>query len=537
MIFYSRIFLISSMLVFAILPVKGVGETPAPIASEAGKHAAVELQPVPQPDLNRLEPAVAEQLRSAYKALSIIRKNPQVSVAEQFKAYVDLGRLYHAYEILAPAEVCYRNALTLSPFAFDINYLLARVLQQASRNEAALEAYAVALRLRPDYVATRLRMVEILQLLNQPQQARQHLDAVLQTSPDMTAALVLKGELALAEQQYSLAIELLNKALKSTPRANRLHYLLAQAYRASGQADKARQHLAQSGTIGVRIPDPLADDLEKLVQGERVYVLQGRLAYNAGDYKNAVIYFQRALEQQPDSSTAHINLGTSLVRTGDIEGAIKHFRLVLSKEPYQVTANYNLAELLLRRGEYITAAQHYERVLEKQPDDSLSHLGLARALRQGGKPVESFQHFSKVTRLTPQLVAGWVELAALLRENRRFQDAADVFEQAHTTLPQDGQIAHAYARFLASVPDATLRDGKRALDLAQRVFDASPTLLHLETLAMANAQAGNCDKAIHWQQEIVKLLAGDKRFEPAQVERARKLLQHYITARPCTYVN
>lgn len=537
MLFRTRTFLLISLFAVALLPLKGVGQTPVPTTSAVNETRAVDLLPIPQPDLGGLEPAVAEQLGAAHAALSKISKNPQAGQAELFKAYSDLGRLYHAYEILAAAEVCYRNALTLAPTVFDITYLLARVLQQAGRNEAALEAYAVARRLQPGYVAARLRMVEILRLLNQPQQARQSLDIVLGTNPGMTVALVMRAELALADNEYPLAIELLHTALASTPQANRLHYLLAQAYRASGQEDKARQHLAQSGTIGVRIPDPVVDDLEKLVQGERVYVLQGRLAYNAGDYNNAVIYFRRALEEQPDSSIAHINLGTSLVQTGDIEGAIEHFRLVLSREPDQATANYNLAELLLGKGEYTTAAQHYERVLQKQPDDGLSHLGLARALRRSGKPVESFMHFKQVTQLMPQLPGGWLELAALLNENNRYRDAAGVFEQAHAVLPQDGQIAHAYARFLASVPDTTLRDGKQALDLAQRVFDANPTLTHLETLAMANAQAGNCEKAAHWQQEIVKLIAGDERFDPVQVERAEKLLEHYVSARPCAYTN
>ncbi len=49
-----------------------------------------------------------------------------------------------------------------------------------------------------------------------------------------------------------------------------------------------------------------------------------------------------------------------------------------------------------------------------------------------------------------------------------------------------------------------MRDGGRAVELAQSVVDEHPALNHLETLAMALAEAGRFDDAVTWQQRALE---------------------------------
>ena len=62
MLFRTRTFLLISLFAVALLPLKGVGQTPVPTTSAVNETRAVDLLPIPQPDLAGLEPAVSEQL-------------------------------------------------------------------------------------------------------------------------------------------------------------------------------------------------------------------------------------------------------------------------------------------------------------------------------------------------------------------------------------------------------------------------------------------------------------------------------------------
>ena len=63
-------------------------------------------------------------------------------------------------------------------------------------------------------------------------------------------------ETFLYERSASLAI---------VPAANRIHYSLAMSYRGLGELEKAKANLALQGTVGVRRPDPLIEELPELI--------------------------------------------------------------------------------------------------------------------------------------------------------------------------------------------------------------------------------------------------------------------------------
>jgi Flp pilus assembly protein TadD len=63
--------------------------------------------------------------------------------------------------------------------------------------------------------------------------------------------------------------------------------------------DEAREHLERRGPEGVHADDPLMTRVQSLVRGERAWVMQGRRAYDAGQFEAAVNAVNRALEGAP----------------------------------------------------------------------------------------------------------------------------------------------------------------------------------------------------------------------------------------------
>ena len=57
----------------------------------------------------------------------------------------------------------------------------------------------------------------------------------------------------MSRRNYAEAVEHFEKTLAQVPGANRVHYSLAMAYRGLGNAEKVKTHLAQQGTVGVRV--------------------------------------------------------------------------------------------------------------------------------------------------------------------------------------------------------------------------------------------------------------------------------------------
>src|SRR5687768_11018928 len=114
------------------------------------------------------------------------------------------------------------------------------------------------------------------------------------------------------------------------------------AYRGLGELEKAKANLRSQGTVGVRVADPLVDQLQELIQGERLHLIRGRLALEAKRYAEAADEFRKAVAARPESVTGRVNLGAVLNLLGDVRGAVEQFQGVLRIAPENTNAHYNL---------------------------------------------------------------------------------------------------------------------------------------------------------------------------------------------------
>ncbi|HUP41848.1 MAG TPA: tetratricopeptide repeat protein [Thermoanaerobaculia bacterium] len=500
---------------------------PPPPSDEPAEPALVE---VPEPSLEGLEPAVAEQLASARRELERYYSIEQAPPAERAEAYGELGRLYHVYELAAPAEAAYRNAHSLSPGDPRWAYYLAYLLQGGGRFEEAAELYGRILAIEETLPAL-VHLGESYLELGRLDEAESALRRVLAGAPESPSARALMGQIALSRGEHALAVDYLQSALAAVPQATRLHYPLALAYRGLGEMEKAQEHLALRGEIGVRPPDPLIDELEELRTGERVHLLRGRTAFRFGDFEAAVREFRQAVAAEPESVAARNNLGSALGQLGDRIGAIHQFRQVLERAPDNVTAHFNLGLLLGLEGAAEEAVAHLERATALAPGDGEAWRLLAEALVRLGRSDEALAAYTRAAgpgAFDPDIRLGEVQLLVNLG---RFADALQRLDETHAIMPRNPRVVNAYARFLAGSPDPSLRDGERALELIEPLVEVQPTAAHVETLALSLAEAGRCDEAAQWQQRVIQAFqqAGDT----ARLDELQGVLARYDAGAPC----
>src|SRR5205823_7463753 len=156
-------------------------------------------------------------------------------------------------------------------------------------------------------------------------------------------------------------------------------------------------------------------------------------------------------------------------RQGADASAIEQYRAALERDPNNVQALVYLADASLRTGSALEAAKWYRAALAKAPDSSRVALSLSMALIKAG----------------------------------RHPEARKVLETALAAQPRNADLINGLARLLATAPDASVRDGRRALDMAKSLFEATRSLAVGQTYAMAFAETGNFTEAVKLQQETI----------------------------------
>ena len=463
------------------------------------------------PDLTQLENEVRDQIKSQQALLAAAVKKSNSTEADLIAAYGLMGQTYHAYSLTAPARECYVNATRLAPRDFRWIYLLAKLDQQEGDVAEAIRGFKNVSSLHPEFVAAPVNLGNIYLELNRLDDAQASFSTALEIDRSSAAAYYGLGQVALAKRDYAAAVNYFQKSLELAPGANRIHYSLAMAYRSLGDSEKARLHLAQQGTVGVRVADPLTDGLQELVQGARVHLARGRVALEAKRYAEAVAEFRRAVSANPDNVTAHVNLGAALTQTGDLSGAMEQFEATLRIDPNNTTAHYNLAVLLANEDKYQQAVVHLQAVSRINPNDLGARFLLGQQLEKATRLDEALSEFSIIAEANPDNEAALLERVKLLQLQKQHQEALDALEKGHARYPQKARVTAMLITLLASSLQYELRDGERALKLAQSLYETTGSLDHGALVSLALAELDRCSDAADWQRKMIEIATKEQR--------------------------
>jgi len=199
----------------------------------------------------------------------------------------------------------------------------------------------------------------------------------------------------------------------------------------------------------------------------------GNILFHAGQLDEAVHHFQNALQLQPEYGDAHNGLGFILLQQGRVDEAIAHFEAAVKKRPAFAAAHNNFGMALLQAGRFDEAIVHFQKALETEPSQAESHNNLGYALLRKGQVDEAVAHYQKAIELNPDYAGADNNLAWML----------------------------------ATSPQASIRNGVKAVELAQRAnqLSGAGNLVILRTLAAAYAEAGRFPEAIETAGQALRL--------------------------------
>jgi protein O-mannosyl-transferase len=202
------------------------------------------------------------------------------------------------------------------------------------------------------------------------------------------------------------------------------------------------------------------------------------------------------------------------------------WRHTLAVTPDSDVAHAGLGGILFVRGQIDESINHYERALRLRDGNVAAHYGLGRALASKQKIDPAIFHFQKALSIQPDYIAASNDLGVLFASKGEIKEAIAAWQQSLSFDPENADAANNIAWVRATAADPDLRDGREALELAQRALrGGGENAVVLRTLAAAQAENGQFAKAIATCQRGEQL--AQKNGDRAMVESLRDCIESF----------
>jgi tetratricopeptide (TPR) repeat protein len=218
-------------------------------------------------------------------------------------------------------------------------------------------------------------------------------------------------------------------------------------------------------------------------------------------------HYAEVLRRDPGAADAHVKLARLLAEGGDVDGAVAHYREAIRLVPNAASPHNNLAVVLEGAGQIDAAIAEYQEGVRLEPRRAQARSNLAAALLNAGRPREAIAQFRVALEIEPQWLDARFGLASAYARAGEAQPAAAALDELLRARPDWIAVEAALAWVLATTEDAAVRNGARAVQLAedaarrsgQRDADV------LDSLAAAYAEAGRFPEAVDTAERAVAL--------------------------------
>jgi protein O-mannosyl-transferase len=187
---------------------------------------------------------------------------------------------------------------------------------------------------------------------------------------------------------------------------------------------------------------------------------------------------------------------------------ISLFEYVLTITPDNAVAHENVGDVLLQKHRNEEAAAHFREAVRIDPrSGTMKYCNVASTLSNQKRFAEAADQLREALRLDPNLAVAHNNLALVLAQLGNFQEVIEHLQEAVRVAPDKPEVLKNLAWALATCPDHKLRDGPKAVELAERAVALSKGQQpdFLDTLAAAYAEAGRFPEAVRTAHKAVDL--------------------------------
>ena len=368
-----------------------------------------------RPDVSRFPPALAHRLASAE---DLARNGP-----ERLEGLAELSELYHANGFYPEAIRCYRGLVQIDPRNPQWLHRWATLVANYGESADAVTLWQRAEKLDRHYLPLRIHLADALLKLNRSSDAGAEYNAILEQDPENAYARLGLARIASAQEHWSDAKALLERATHGSNVAIGSD-LLVTVYEHLGltaEADGLRSQNKAAGAF-VDTTDVWMDELNEECFDAYRLALVGGAADHRGDAQTAEKYLNRAQEYSPNDGSIAFQLGqhfSALKRYADAE---KYFEKTTQLLP-------EFSDGWVQRVETENALHHPQAAvsalqegLRRCPFSPALHLQLANTLMAQNQPRDAEKEFRESIRLRPEEAEPHLQLAQLYFGQERIEE-------------------------------------------------------------------------------------------------------------------
>ncbi len=265
---------------------------------------------------------------------------------------------------LNQAIAYYRAARAIRPSDTTAIHNLGTLLAQQDDDEAAREAFQVAIQLNPDSRDSHYNLGCTLSDLGEYEQAMEQFRLTVSLDPQFAPAWNNLGVEHSRRGEHDKALTCYEKAMMLAPQDSDAAFNFGRALTKLGEYERAVDAFSRAIDLAPNSWDAYSE------LGHTLYALR--------EWERAAEAYQAVIRLNPKHAPAYLNLGNALDKQKDLSGAIRQYRNALKVDPTYAKAWFNLGLMHSKLNELPEAEDAYRRSLEFDPDhiDACYNLGV-----------------------------------------------------------------------------------------------------------------------------------------------------------------
>jgi len=150
-------------------------------------------------------------------------------------------------------------------------------------------------------------------------------------------------------------------------------------------------------------------EAEKRTEAERWFQRGLELEQTGGPIEDVMQAYRKAMELDPQSAGALVNLGTLYFNARNLAEAETCYTQALTVDPDYALAHFDLANLYDERGQRTSALEHYLIALKISPNYADAHYNIALLYQGSNQPLKALHHWMTYLKLDP--ASQWATVA------------------------------------------------------------------------------------------------------------------------------